>query len=160
MSLAIRPATPDDATLIVSLIGELAEYEKLAHECHATVEGIEHWLFGRAQKAYCLIMEWEGKVAGFVLYFYNFSTFLAKPGLYVEDLFVRPAFRRRGIARQVFAHLAKKALEEGCGRVEWWVLNWNEDALNFYRTLGAVSMDEWTVQRITGPALETLAATA
>ena len=160
MSLVIRPSIPFDAPLIVSLIEELADYEKLRHECQATEQGISQWLFSAQPKAHCLILEWEGEVAGFVLYFYNFSTFLAKPGLYVEDLFVRSDFRRRGIARQTFAHLAKKAMEEGCGRLEWWVLNWNADALHFYRTLGAVSMDEWTVQRIAGNALKELATSA
>ncbi len=155
--LTLRPALPSDAALIVSYIRELAEYEKLLHECHATRELIEKWLFDE-NKAGCILAEWEGKPAGFALYFYNFSTFLSKPGIYIEDLFVRPDFRRRGIAKALFRHLAQKALAEGCGRLEWWVLDWNKDAIRFYESLGAVPMNEWTVQRITGEALEKLAA--
>ena len=158
--LNLRNATPSDAAQIVSYIHALAEYEKLSHECFATQELVEKWLFSEQPRAYCLMAEWEGKPAGFALYFYNFSTFLSKPGIYIEDLFVSPEFRRKGIARQMFAHLAKKAVEEGCGRLEWWVLDWNVDAIEFYRTLGAKAMDEWTVQRIENDSLLALAATA
>jgi len=158
MALTLRKAVPADAALIVSLIRELAEYEQLAHECHARVELIEQWVFGPNAKAHCVMAEWDGAPAGFALYFYNFSTFLAKPGIYIEDLFVRPDFRRKGIARALFAQLAKQALAEGCGRLEWWVLDWNADAIAFYQSLGAQAMDEWTVQRISGTALEALAA--
>ncbi len=156
--LTLRPSTADDAALIVAFIRELAEYEKLLHECHATETLIANWLFGDAPKAHCVIAEWEGEPAAFVLYFYNFSTFLSKPGIYIEDLFVRPAFRRNGIARALFRHLAQQALSEGCGRLEWWVLDWNQPALDFYKSLGAEAMDEWTVQRVSGDALEKLAA--
>lgn len=156
--LSLRPALTSDAALIVSYIRELAEYEKLSHECHASAELIEKWLFDE-NKAGCILAEWDGKPAGFALYFYNFSTFLAKPGIYIEDLFVRADFRRRGIARALFAHLAKQAIDEGCGRLEWWVLDWNEPALEFYRSLGAVPMSEWTVQRISGDALLKLSQT-
>jgi GNAT superfamily N-acetyltransferase len=154
--LTLRPALRTDSPLIVSYIHELAAYEKLAHECFATRELIEKWLFDE-NKAGCMMAEWDGNPAGFALYFYNFSTFLAKPGIYIEDLFVRPDFRRKGIARAMFRHLAQKALAEGCGRLEWWVLDWNEDAIRFYESLGAAPMSEWTVQRITGDALNKLA---
>lgn len=156
--LHIRDAKKDDAALIVQYIRELAEFEKLAHECHVKAELIDQWLFGEMPRAYCLMVEWDGKPAGFALYFYNFSTFLSQPGIYIEDVFVRPEFRRKGIARSVFRTLAQKAMTEGCGRLEWWVLDWNKDALTFYESLAAKPMDEWTVQRITGEALAKLAA--
>lgn len=156
-TLRLREAVPADAPLIVSYIRELAEYEKLLDGCYADTKYIEKWLFGKTPRAVCLMADWDGAPAGFALYFYNFSTFLAKPGIYIEDLFVRPDFRRKGIARAMFRHLAQKAVAEGCGRLEWWVLDWNEDALGFYRSLGARPMSEWTVQRIDGEALSTLA---
>ncbi len=158
--LHLRPAQFKDSALIAAYIHELAEFERLSHECYADAGLLEKWLFGDTPRAYCVLAEWDGKPAGFALYFYNFSTFLAKPGLYLEDLFIRPEFRRKGIARKIFAYLAQKAVSDGCGRLEWWVLNWNEDALTFYKSLGAVSMDEWTVQRITGDALAALAKPA
>lgn len=156
--LTLHNARKRDAELVVQYIKELAEFEALSHECYATPEAIEHWLFGETPRAHCLLAEWEGNPAGFALYFYNFSTFLAKPGIYIEDLFVRPDFRRNGIARQIFRHLAQKALAEGCGRLEWWVLDWNKNALAFYESIGAVPMNEWTVQRVTGDALVKLAS--
>lgn len=155
--LKLREATIDDCELIVEYIRELAEFERLSHECAADAGLIRKWLFGETPRAGCVLAEWEGKPAGFAIYFYNFSTFLSRPGIYIEDLFVRPEFRRRGIARALFRHFAQKALAEGCGRLEWWVLDWNEDALRFYASLGAVAMDEWTVQRVTGDALKALA---
>ncbi len=157
-ALVLRTATVADTAVIVTFIHELAGFEKLAHECFATEESVRHWLFGKTPRAQCLIAEWDGKPAAFALYFYNFSTFLSKPGIYLEDLFVRPEFRRRGIARTMFQALARQALNEGCGRLEWWVLNWNEDAIRFYASMGAVAMKEWTVQRISGDALTALAA--
>jgi GNAT superfamily N-acetyltransferase len=156
--LTLRLARREDAALIVEYIRELAAFEQLAHECHASEGLIQTWLFGAAPRAHCLLAEWAGSPAGFALYFYNFSTFLARPGIYIEDLFVRPDFRRKGIARSMFRHLAQKALAEGCGRLEWWVLDWNTDAIAFYASIGAVPMDEWTVQRVTGEALVQLAA--
>lgn len=156
--LTLREAQSGDSELIVQYIRELAEFEQLSHECQAEPELIQKWLFGETPRAGCVLAEWEGKAAGCALYFYNFSTFLARPGIYIEDLFIRPAFRRRGIARKLFQYLAQKALDEGCGRLEWWVLDWNKDALQFYQSLGAVSMDEWTVQRISGAALKELAS--
>ena len=156
--LTIRETTKDDAGLILGFIRELAVFEKLEKECVATEAGLAQWLFGPEAKAHCVIAEWEGKPAAFALYFYNFSTFLGKPGIYLEDLFVKVEFRRKGIARSLFHYLAKKALSEGCGRLDWWVLDWNAEAIAFYEGLGAKSMREWTVQRIEGEALQTLAA--
>ncbi len=158
--LTIRKTTRDDAALIVDFIRELAVYEKLEHECKAEPELIGEWLFGVAPKAHCVIAEWDGKPAAFALFFYNFSTFLSKPGIYLEDLFVRPEFRRKGIAKSLFQYLAKRAVEEGCGRLEWWVLDWNKPALDFYASMGAEAMDEWTVQRIANDSLLALAKAA
>jgi GNAT superfamily N-acetyltransferase len=155
--MTIRPATPADLKLITSLVRELAEYEKLGHQAVATEADFESSLFGQVPKAHALIVEADGEPAGFALYFYNFSTFLGRPGLYVEDAFIRPAFRRNGFGRAIFHYLAKQAVAENCGRMEWSVLNWNEPAIRFYRSLGAVPMDEWTVQRLTGDALRQFA---
>lgn len=155
--MTIRPATPDDVQLITSMVRELAEYEKLADQAVATEADFARELFGPSPKAHALIVEHEGQPAGFALYFYNFSTFLGRPGIYIEDVFVRPEFRRNGYGRKIFKYLANKALAEGCGRMEWWVLDWNAPAIEFYRGLGAVAMDEWTVQRLTGDALKTFA---
>ena len=138
------------------MIRELAVFERLEHECVADADLLRQFLF-EDRKAHALIAEWEGMPAGFALYFYNFSTFVGRPGLYLEDLFVRPAFRRKGIARAVFHWLAKAAVAEGCGRFEWSVLDWNENAIAFYRSLGARPMDEWTTQRLSGDALKRLA---
>lgn len=158
--LTLRDATADDSELIVEYIRELAAFEQLAHECKADEALIRQWLFGATPRAYCVMAEWDGAPAGFALYFYNFSTFLSQPGIYIEDVFVRPDFRRKGIAKNIFRHLARKALAEGCGRLEWWVLDWNTDAITFYQSIGAVAMDEWTVQRVSGEALQTLAGAA
>jgi len=156
--LKLRSAKKENIDLIVQYIKELAAFEKLSHECFVSADLIEKWLFGDAPRAECVLAEWEGKPAGFALYFYNFSTFLAKPGIYIEDVFVRPDFRRKGIARNIFRYLAQKAVSEGCGRIEWWVLDWNEEAIRFYQSLGAIPMNEWTVQRIAGDALTILAS--
>lgn len=156
-AVIIRPATRHDAAMIVQFIHDLAAYEKLSHVCAANVDLIEQWLFGTKPVAYAAIAEWDGEAVGFALYFYNFSTFLSKPGLYVEDVFVAPTHRGRGIGKQLFQYLAKQALAEGCGRLEWWVLDWNAPAIAFYRSIGAVAMDEWTVQRVEGAALQALA---
>jgi len=155
-SLILREARPNDAGLLLSLIRELAEFERLTHECVADETLLRRFLF-EDRRAHAIVAEWDGQPAGFALYFYNFSTFVGRPGLYLEDLFVRPEFRRNGIAKAVFRYLARKAVEEGCGRMEWSVLNWNENAIAFYRSLGAKPMDEWTVQRLSGEALERLA---
>jgi GNAT superfamily N-acetyltransferase len=155
--MTIRPAAPEDLLLITSLVRELAEYEKLAHQAVATEADFAESLFGPHPKAYALIVEHEGQPAGFAIYFYNYSTFLGRPGIYVEDVFIRPEFRRGGFGRAIFKYLAQKAVAENCGRMEWWVLDWNEPAIRFYAGLGAVPMDEWTVQRLTGDALKSFA---
>lgn len=157
--LVIRKAMPDDVPLVVALIEELAEFEQLRHVCRADEAAIQGALFGPNPKAYALIAEWAGAPAGFALYFYNFSTFLAKPGIYIEDVYIRPEFRRRGIARRLFHYLAAKAVAESCGRLEWSVLDWNEGALAAYRAFGAAPVEGWTVQRVTGEALLALART-
>ena len=154
----IEPARPADVPLILSLIQELAEYEQLSHEVTATEALLHDALFGSDPVAHTVIAREGGEPAGFALYFFNFSTFLAKPGLYLEDLFVRPAWRKRGLGRQLLAHLARIAVERGCGRMEWSVLNWNDTALRVYRSIGAAPLSEWTVQRIVGQPLADLAA--
>jgi GNAT superfamily N-acetyltransferase len=156
-SLRLRPAIEDDVPLILSFIQELAEYERLRHEAVATEAQLHETLFGPRPYAEVVIAEWEGDPVGFALFFHNYSTFLGKPGLYLEDLYVRPEARGRGIGRHLLVHLALIASERGCGRMEWWVLDWNEPAIGFYRSLGARAMEEWTVYRVTGEALEELA---
>lgn len=155
--MQLRAATIDDCPLILDLIRELADYERLLHAVEATVEGLQAHLFGAQPRAEALIVEADGALAGFALFFHNFSTFLGKPGLYLEDLYIRPAFRGRGYGRRVMQALARIALERGCGRFEWWVLDWNSPAIEFYRSLGAQPMSDWTVQRVSGAALVALA---
>ena len=157
MSLTIRPARPSEAGLIFDFVCELADYEKLRHEVEASVADIERDVFGPNPRVFCDIAEWDGAPAGFALWFYNYSTFRGRHGIYLEDLYVRPAYRGQGIARALMRRLARRCVEEGLGRFEWWVLNWNEPAIRFYRSIGAVPMDEWTVQRVTGEALAKLA---
>ncbi len=152
-ALSIRPATKTDLPLIATLVRELAEYERLAHQAVATEDDFDRALFSPSPRAYALIVEQDAQPAGFAVYFYNFSTFLGRPGIYVEDVFIRPQFRRIGFGQAIFKYLAKKAVAEGCGRMEWWVLDWNEPAIRFYGELGAMPMDEWTVQRLTGDSL-------
>jgi GNAT superfamily N-acetyltransferase len=160
-SFDIRPATPPDVPLVLSLITELAEYEGLAHEVRATEPLIHDALFAPSPCAHAIIArDADGTPAGFALYFFSFSTFVGRPGLYLEDLFVRPEFRNRGLGRRLLAHLARIAVERQCGRMEWSVLDWNEMALRVYRAIGAQAMSEWTVQRLTGQALADLAAQA
>jgi GNAT superfamily N-acetyltransferase len=156
----IRSATPADVKLILSLIRELAEYEKLAHQVVATEADIQDSLFGPRPSAECLIAEFDGAPAGFALFFHNFSTFLGKPGIYLEDLYVKPELRGKGIGRKLLAHLAQLAVTRGCGRFEWAVLDWNEPAIGFYRSIGARMLDDWKINRLTGEALEKLAAEA
>jgi GNAT superfamily N-acetyltransferase len=158
--LEIRAATEDDVPLILSLIKELAEYERLSHEVVATEEVLRDALFGERRVAEVLICHHRDEPAGFALFFFNFSTFLGKPGIYLEDLYVRPQFRGMGFGKALLACLAKRARERGCGRLEWWVLDWNEPAIRFYQSLGAVPMEDWTVYRLTGEALDELAARA
>jgi GNAT superfamily N-acetyltransferase len=156
----IRPANEADLPVILSFIRELAEYEQLADRVTATVDGLRDSLFGPDRRAYALVAFDGNEPAGFALYFFNFSTFLGQPGLYLEDLFVRPAFRKRGLGRKLLARLAQTALERRCGRMEWAVLDWNEMALRVYRGIGAEPLSDWTLQRLTGDALRALAATA
>jgi GNAT superfamily N-acetyltransferase len=152
--LRIRPATPADTALILTLIRELAEYERLAHTVVATEADLWEALFGARPFAETVLAEVDGEPAGFALFFHNFSTFLARPGLYLEDLFVRPAFRRRGVGRALFTHLARLAVERRCGRFEWTVLDWNAPAIAFYQQLGADLLKEWRVCRLTGDSLQ------
>ena len=156
--LSIRPATIDDVPLIRALIAELAEYERLADAAVATDADLRAQLFGVAPAAEVLIGEVDGEPAGFALFFHNFSTFLGKRGLYLEDLFVRPSARGVGLGKHLMAALARIAVQRDCGRFEWSVLDWNAPAIGFYRRIGATGMDEWTVQRLEGEALHALAS--
>ena len=155
----IRDATPNDTKVITRLIRDLAEYEKLADKVALDDQRLHEHLFGPRRYAEVLLAEDAGEVVGFALFFYNYSTFLARPGIYLEDLFVRPEKRGQGHGTALLAALARLALERGCGRLEWAVLNWNEPALRFYRTLGAVPMNDWTAYRLSGDALTGLART-
>jgi GNAT superfamily N-acetyltransferase len=155
--LNIRPATAADTALILALIRELADYEKLTHEVIADEQTLRAALFGAVPSAHAVIAQVGGASAGFALYFYNFSTFLARPGLYLEDLFVRPQFRGHGVGKSLLVHLARIALERGCGRFEWAVLDWNKPARDFYEGLGAKPMTSWIVHRVSGAELERLA---
>lgn len=157
-AVVIRPAVREDTGRILAFIRELAEYEKLAHEAVADEAGLAQQLFGPTPRAEVLIAEVDGEAAGFALFFHNFSTFVGKPGLYLEDLFVRPQYRGLGLGKRLMVRLAKIALDRDCGRFEWSVLDWNTPAIDFYRSLGAVGMAEWTVQRVTDDALTALAA--
>lgn len=141
----------------MKFIRDLAVYEKLADEVVATPQAVERALFAEDARVYCDIAAWDGEPAGFALWFYNFSTFKGRHGIYLEDLFVMPSFRSHGIGKALLAHLAKRAVDQRCARVEWSVLDWNEPAIRFYKSLGAVAMDEWTVFRLTGDALQNLA---
>lgn len=157
MSLVIRPARPDEAGLVFEFIMKLAVYEKLAHEVETTPEEIGGALFGPAPRAFCDIAEWDGVPVGFAFWFYTFSTFHGKHGIYLEDLFVDPDQRGKGIGKALIAHLAQRCVREGLPRLQWWVLNWNTPAIDFYRSIGALPMEEWTTQRVTGEALKRLA---
>jgi GNAT superfamily N-acetyltransferase len=149
----IRAAEPRDLHAIVQLISELAEFENLTHLLEVTPEKLAPHLFGDAAVAECRVGEVDGEVVAFALFFTNFSTFLAKPGLYLEDLYVRPAHRRTGLGRALLIELARIACERGYGRFDWTVLDWNEDAIRFYEGLGADVMPEWRICRLTGDAL-------
>lgn len=154
----IRPATAADTPIICELIRALAEYERLAHEVKLDEDQLREQLFGPRPFAEVLLAEEAGAVVGFALYFYNFSTFLGRPGIYLEDLFVKPEQRAQGHGKALLKALARLAVERSCGRFEWSVLDWNQPAINFYRALGAVAMDEWTVYRLTGAALQAVGA--
>jgi GNAT superfamily N-acetyltransferase len=157
--IEIRKAVESDVPQILRFIRALAEYERLLDACVADESSLRRTLFGGPSSSYAevLIASWDGVPAGFALFFHNYSTFLAKPGIYLEDLFVDPESRGKGIGKALLVALAKIAVERDCGRVEWSVLDWNEPSIGFYKSLGAVAMDEWTVYRVTGSALQTLA---
>ena len=156
----IRQATELDCATILRFITQLAEYEKLAHEVVADEKKLAATLFGDNPSAEVVIAEYDTKPVGFALYFTNYSTFLAQPGIYLEDLFVDITMRGKGFGKALLTHLAKLAVERNCGRLEWSVLDWNQPAIDFYRALGAEPMDGWTFNRLTGAALTNLAATA
>ena len=154
--LSFRAARREDVPLILEMIRALAEYEQLLSEVVATESVLEEWLFDK-EKAEVLFPMLEGKEIGFALYFHNFSTFLGRAGLYLEDLYIQPEYRGRGYGRKVLQKLAQIAVERGCGRLEWWCLDWNAPSIAFYKNLGAQPMDEWTVYRLTGDTLRGLA---
>jgi len=160
MSIRIASARPDQIGLIYSLIRELAEYEKLLHEVEATEAGIAAALFCDNPRLFCEIAEWNGEPVGFTVWFLNFSTFSGRYGIYLEDLFVRPAYRGKGIGKALLADLARTCVKNGWSRLQWSVLDWNAPSIAFYKSLGAVLMDEWTVCRLNGPALAALAERA
>jgi GNAT superfamily N-acetyltransferase len=153
MTLSIRPAVPADLPLIAALIRDLAEYERLAHEVRFDEAVLGEHLFGERPMAEVVIGEADGAAQGFALFFHNFSTFEGKPGIYLEDLFVRPEARGAGLGKALLAHLAGLAVERGYARLEWSVLDWNEPAIGFYRSLGAKPMDDWTIMRLDGDNL-------
>lgn len=157
LRIDITPATERDVPLLLRLITALAEYERLADQVVATEATLRESLFGAQPSAEAVVAYAGGEPVGFAVWFYNYSTFLSRPGLYLEDLFVLPAWRGRGVGRALLGHLARIAVERGCGRMEWAVLDWNEPAIRFYQRIGARPMDEWTVYRLTGDALTRLA---
>ena len=158
MSLSIRQASIEDCPLILQFIKQLADYEKLLHEVVANVTTLEESLFGDRPYAEVVIAENQDQPVGFALFFHNYSTFLGQPGLYLEDLYIQPEMRGKGFGKTLLAYLANLALERNCGRLEWWVLDWNQSAKDFYQSLGAEPMDDWTVNRVTGDALSKLAS--
>ncbi|SRR5579885_343602 len=151
--ILIRKAEPADGPLILSLIRELADYEKGLDQVDARPDMLASALFGERPRVFCNIAEYGGAPAGFAIWFYNFSTWRGRHGIYLEDLFVRPKFRGHGIGKALLADLARRAVAEGCPRLEWWVLNWNAPAIAFYKALGAEPMEDWTVFRLSGEAL-------
>jgi len=153
----IRPATPDDVSALHDLVRELARYEGLEHELTGTPQNLTQHLFGSPRFAEALIAEDGGVPVGFAAYFHNYSTFLARPGLYVEDVFVLPAHRRKGHGRALFREMARIAVARGCGRLEWAVLDWNEPAIAFYRSIGAPPMPDWRICRLSGDRLASFA---
>lgn len=156
MELTFRQATRQDTALILRFIRDLAAYENMLEQVSADEETLREWLFEK-KKAEVLFAVLQGKEVGFALYFYNFSTFLGKAGLYLEDLFVKPEYRGYGYGKAILKKLSQIALERGCGRLEWWCLDWNKSSIDFYRSLGAEPMDDWTVYRIAGDTLKNLA---
>jgi GNAT superfamily N-acetyltransferase len=157
MTVTIRPAAPDDLDTIITFIRALAEYEKLSDEVHLDRATLGNHLFGPRPMAEVLIATSKAAPIGFALFFHNFSTFEGRPGIYLEDLFVDPAARGSGAGKALLSALAQRAIERGCARLEWSVLDWNEPAINFYKSIGATAMDGWTINRVDGPALTELA---
>jgi GNAT superfamily N-acetyltransferase len=157
MSVEIRRARPGEAGLVLSFVRELAEYEKLLHELEATVADIDAALFGDNPLLFCEIAQWQGEPVGFAVWFFNFSTFRGRAGLYLEDLFIRPSHRGKGIGKAMLIHLAQQCLASRGAFLQWAVLDWNTPSIDFYKSLGAVLMDEWTGCRLSGPALTALA---
>ncbi|QIB65768.1 GNAT family N-acetyltransferase [Kineobactrum salinum] len=157
-ALTIRPARPDDCPLILRFVRDLARYEKALEEVTATEQQLQAVLFGARPRVYALIGEVDGKPAGFAVYFYNFSTWLGRMGLYLEDLYVDPSSRGSGLGKALLKHLARQAVAEGCGRFEWNVLDWNQPAISFYESFGAQPQKEWTGYRLSGAALRDFAA--
>jgi GNAT superfamily N-acetyltransferase len=157
MSLTIRPARPGEAGLVLAFVRELADYEKLTHEVAATEAMIDAALFGDSPRVFCDFAEWDGEPVGFAVWFVDFSTFSGRSGIYLEDLFVRPAYRGKGLGKALLQHLARTCVEKGWSRLQWAVLDWNKPSIEFYKSLGAVMLDGWTGCRVSGPALTRLA---
>ena len=157
MTLTIRAAGPGDSALVFAFIVKLADYEQLGHEVEATEDDIRESLSGAKPRCFCDLAFWDEAPAGFALWFYNFSTFRGRAGIYLEDLFVEPPVRGRGIGKALLKHLAQRCVAEGLPRLQWWVLDWNRPSIGFYRSLGAEPMRDWTVFRVSGEALERLA---
>jgi len=158
MALQIRPAAAGDAAQIVRFIADLAAYEKLSHEANATEADIVRDLFGDNPKVFCEIAEWDGQPVGFALWFYTYSTFQGRAGIWLEDLYVDPALRGKGVGKALLVNLARRCVAEGLGRFEWWVLDWNAPSIDFYKSQGGVMQDEWTKVRVDGDALLKLGA--
>lgn len=157
MSLSIRLARPGEAGLVLDFVRELAAYEKLSHEVEATEAGMADALFGSDPRLFCAIAEWNGEPVGFAVWFLNFSTFSGRHGVYLEDLYVRPSHRGKGIGRALLVYLAKECVDNDWSRLQWAVLDWNAPSIAFYKSLGAVMLDDWTLCRVSGPALTRLA---
>jgi GNAT superfamily N-acetyltransferase len=155
--MKIVRALPQDCQVILELIKDLAEYEKAPHEVKATVKDLEATLFSSQPSAFCDLVKVDGETVGFAIWFLNYSTWQGKYGIYLEDLFIKPEFRGVGYGKALLKHLAKLCIENGYGRLQWWVLDWNKPAIDFYLSLGAKAMDEWTVFRVSGDALQNLA---
>jgi GNAT superfamily N-acetyltransferase len=159
-ALRIAPCVPADVPAIYGMIRELAEYEKLLHEVAATEDDVRQALFGVPPAARALVARVDGEAVGFALYFFTFSTFVGRQGIWLEDLYVRPAWRKQGVGGRLLARLAQLTIERNCGRLEWSVLDWNAPAIDVYKAIGAVGKDEWTIMRLSGESLQRLAAKA